>query len=232
MTVATAERTSNIITYTYVEPVYGLNYNKGYIGFTYDGDNPIAQGIAYFTKWDKIDMIRATHVLIVTGEDSCIEASGSDKHVHETPLAPYFEQSTKQIFFRKPVGLTGEVAERIVQTLRPEIGKTYDFFLIMAHALVGTVPGHVIDRLSGDKLSVSLCKLLDNPNSYICSELAAYALDQQPEYRDKGVLALPDSTINPQQLFEDDVIFEAWKTEVPKSYRKIPMPDRQPALTR
>lgn len=230
MTVATAERTSNII--TYVEPVYGLNYNKGYIGFTYDGDNPIAQGIAYFTKWDQMHMIRATHVLIVTGEDSCIEADGATNSVHETPLAPYFKRSNKQIFFRKPVGLTDEVAEHIVQTLRPEIGKTYDFPLIAAHALVGTVLGYVIDRLSGEKLSVSLCKLLDNLNSYICSELAAYALDQQPEYRDKGVLALPDSTINPQQLFEDDVIFEAWKTEVPESYRKIPMPDRQPVLAR
>lgn len=230
MTVATAERTSNII--TYVEPVYGLNYNKGYIGFTYDGDNPIAEGIAYFTRWDKVHTIRATHVLIVTGEDSCIEADAATNSVHEVPLAPYFKPSSKQIFFRKPVGLTGEVSERIVETLRPTVGMTYGFLLILAQATVDTLAGHVLDRLSGGKLSVWLCEALNNPKSYICSELAAYALDQQPEYRDKGVLALPDSTINPQRLFEDDVIFEAWKTEVPESYRKIPMSDRQPALAR
>lgn len=230
MTVATAERTSNII--TYVEPVYGLNYNKGYIGFTYDGDNPIAQGIAYFTKWDQMHMIRATHVLIVTGEDSCIEADAATNSVHEVALAPYFKPSSKQIFFRKPVGLTDEVAERIVQTLRPTLGMTYDFLLILAQAAIGTVSGYVLDRLLRGKLSVSLCEALNDPNSYICSELAAYALDQQPEYRDQGVLALPNSTINPQKLFEDDVIFEAWKTEVPESYRKIPMPEKQPALTR
>ena len=230
MTVATAERTSNNI--TYVEPVYGLNYNKGYIGFTYDGDNPIAQGIAYFTKWDQMHMIRATHVLIVTGEDSCIEADAATNSVHEVPLAPYFEPSSKQIFFRKPVGLTDEVAEHIVQTLRPTLGMTYDFLLILAQAAIGTVSGYVLDRLLRGKLSVSLCEALNDPKSYICSELAAYALDQQPEYRDKGVLALPNSTINPQKLFEDDVTFEAWKTEVPESYRKIPMLDRQPALAR
>jgi hypothetical protein len=227
MTVATAERTLNI---TYVEPVYGVNYNKGYIGFTYDSDNPIAQGIAYFTKWDQIHEIHASHVLIVTGEDSCIEADGATNRVHEVPLAPYFAPSNKQVFFRKPVGLTDEIADRIVNVLRPEIGKTYDFFLILAHALAGSVPGHVIDRLSGKKLSVFLCEALNNPDSYICSELAAYALDQQPEYKDEGTLALPDSTISPQELFEDDVTFEAWKREIPESYRRILMPDKQPAL--
>lgn len=31
-----------------LEPVYGLNYNKGYIGFTYDGTHPVGRGIALF----------------------------------------------------------------------------------------------------------------------------------------------------------------------------------------
>ena len=56
-----------------------------------------------------------------------------------------------------------------------------------------------------------LSKLLNNEKRWICSELAAYCLDEQREYRGKGVLAKPEDTIDPQELFEDEVIFEPWK---------------------
>ena len=45
---------------------------------------------------------------------------------------------------------------------------------------------------------------------WICSELTAYALDEQPEYHDQGILKRPNATISPQELFEDSVIFEPW----------------------
>jgi hypothetical protein len=48
------------------------------------------------------------------------------------------------------------------------------------------------------------------PFLWICSELVSYSLDQQPDYKDKGILARPDETINPQELFEDATIFEHW----------------------
>jgi hypothetical protein len=100
-----------------LNPVYGVNYNKGYIGFTYDGTHPVGQGIAYFTKWDKMSNISATHALIVTGENTCIEANAGTNMVEENPLQPYFEPSNCQIFFRKPKDLTDEIAERIVEIL-------------------------------------------------------------------------------------------------------------------
>jgi len=55
--------------------------------------------------------------------------------------------------------------------------------------------------------------LLNNEKRWICSELAAYCLDEQREYRGKGILAKPEDTIDPQELFEDETIFEPWKSE-------------------
>ncbi len=211
MTTTTAKRQFEI---NLIEPVYGLNYNKGYIGFTYDGTHPVGRGIAYFTKWYKMSNIHATHVLIVTGKNSCIEADAASNMVKESPLEPYFAPSNRQIFFRKPRDISDEIAARIVSTLESELGKKYDYKLILAHAISGGLPGYLMNRLSKGVLKERLSSVLDCPNSYICSELAAYALDEQPEYRDRGVLNLPNSTINPQNLFEDDEIFEPWKNAI------------------
>jgi len=100
-----------------LNPVYGVNYNKGYIGFTYDGTHPVGRGIAYFTKWDKMSNISATHALIVTGENTCIEANAGTNMVEENDLQPYFKPSNCQIFFRKPKDLTDNIAERIVDIM-------------------------------------------------------------------------------------------------------------------
>ncbi|MCE2673029.1 MAG: hypothetical protein LW635_05400 [Microcystis sp. 53598_E5] len=172
-----------------LNPVYGVNYNKGYIGFTYDGTHPVGRGIAYFTKWDKMSNISATHALIVTG--------------------------------RKPKDLTDEIAERIVEILKPESGKKYDYKLILAHAFSGSLPGQILSLLSRQKIKKLLSEALNCPDKWICSELAAYALDEQPEYRDIGVLINPNSTINPQKLFEDDLIFQAWENQVAAKFKDL-----------
>ena len=204
-----------------LNPVYGVNYNKGYIGFTYDGTHPVGRGIAYFTKWDKMSNIYATHALIVTGENTCIEANAGTNMVEENPLEPYFQPSNCQIFFRKPKDLTDEIAERIVEILKPELGKKYDYKLILAHAFSGSLPGQILDLLSRQKIKKLLSEALNCPDKWICSELAAYALDEQPEYGDIGVLINPNSTINPQKLFEDDLIFQAWENQVAAKFKDL-----------
>jgi hypothetical protein len=197
-----------------VKPVFGVNYNKGYIGFTYNGNHPIGQGIAYFTKWAKISNIYATHALIVKDEKLCIEADALKNCVTERPLKDYFDDEKCQIFFRKPKDLTDDIANRILQTVKPEVGKKYDFKLILTQALAGTFAGHFFDQLLRGKFEDKLAKILNNPNKWICSELAAYALDEQPEYKDQGILKRPNATISPQELFEDSVIFEPWKEKI------------------
>lgn len=196
---------------TTVKPVYGDNYNKGYVGFTYDKGHFIAEGIVHFTHWASMSDIYATHALIVTGEDSCIEADAGENCVEEGTLQNYFGKNTCQIFFRKPKNLTDEIANRIIQTVRREVGKKYDFKSILTQALSGSFPGRFVDRLLQGKLEDKLAEIFNDPNKWICSELAAYALDEQPEYKDQGILKRPNATISPQELFEDLVIFEPWK---------------------
>jgi hypothetical protein len=196
---------------TTVKPVYGGNYNKGYIGFTYDKGNVIAEGIVHFTHWESMSNIYATHAFVVTDKNSCIEADAGKDCVNKGTLERYFGKNTCQVFFRKPKGLTDDIANRIIQTVKPQVGKKYDFKSILTQALAGTFLGHFFDKLLRGQLENKLAEILNDPNKWICSELAAYALDEQPEYKDKGILQRPNATISPQELFEDSVIFEPWK---------------------
>jgi hypothetical protein len=81
----------------------------------------------------------------------------------------------------------------------------------VSHALiVSNVTGQLLRRLLGKKVEELLCRLKDHPDRWICSELVAHCLDVQPEYHDTGVLLASAATIDPQELFEDDLLFTAW----------------------
>jgi hypothetical protein len=69
---------------------------------------------------------------------------------------------------------------------------------------------NLLRRLNGRGFEEAVCRLKDHPDRWICSELAAHCLDQQPEYHDKGILNRSDATIDPQELFEDDELFTPW----------------------
>ncbi|MGI0488545.1 hypothetical protein ACN4EK_24305 [Pantanalinema rosaneae CENA516] len=193
-----------------IAPKFGVNYNRGYVGFTYNNNLLVCKGIAYFTRWAKMSDIYATHVLIVTGEDSCIEANAFKNQVESAPLKHYFDDPYCQIFFRKPKGLTDGIADRIIQVLEPEVGARYDFGSIFVHALSGMFLGYLLNRLLRGVPKEQIGKILTDPKKWICSELVAYGLDKQPEYKNQGILKSLNATISPQALFEDEVIFEPW----------------------
>ena len=50
-----------------IEPVFGGNYNIGYIGFSYDTASIVSKGIAKFTKSFNYSSITVSHALIVVG---------------------------------------------------------------------------------------------------------------------------------------------------------------------
>ena len=194
---------------TSVEPKFGDNYKTGYVGFTYNNVNAASLGIAYMTRWAKISDIRVSHALLVTGENECIEAR-VQHGVVRSDLKKYFDNPHCQIFFRKPIGLTGEIAARMKKLAEKQVGTKYDFNLIAAEALQGTVIGKFINTVFKGSPDRLVSKLLNEDNKWICSELVAYCLDEQPEYKGKGVLHNPTDTIDPQELFEDSVIFTPW----------------------
>lgn len=194
---------------TSIEPRYGDNYKSGYVGFTYNNINIASLGIAYMTKWARMSDIKVSHALLVTGENECIEAR-VQHGVVRSDLKKYFDNPHCQIFFRKPVGLTDEIADSMKKVAGKEVGKKYDFHLIAAQALQGIVIGKFINTVFNGRPDRLVSKLLNEDNKWICSELVAYSLNEQSEYKGKGVLHNPTDTIDPQELFEDSVIFTPW----------------------
>jgi hypothetical protein len=195
--------------FTSCEPVYGKNYGAGYVGFTYTGSNLISRGIAYVTRWSRMHPIKVSHALIVSGENECIEAHAQGG-VRRAPLSTYFNDEHCQIFFRKPRNLTPELAARIIATAAAQLGCRYDLSLIAGQLEGNLLLANLVRRLSGRGFEEAVCRLKDHPDRWICSELVAHCLDQQPEYRDRGVLNRSDATIDPQELFEDDALFTLW----------------------
>ncbi|KPJ91175.1 MAG: hypothetical protein AMJ53_12195 [Gammaproteobacteria bacterium SG8_11] len=212
----TTNSNSSPVELTSIKPMYGENYNEGYIGFTYYKTNFVCNGIAYFTRWSRVSDIKVSHALIVTGENQCVEATFT-KGVVQSDLAHYFDDPTCQIFFKKPNGLTKAIADKIVELAKKEVGTEYDTRLIASQALQGSHIGKLINSIFNGSPDRIVSKLLNNDNCWICSELVAYCLDEQLEYKNKGILSKPNETIDPQELFEDQVIFKAWKSALPSS---------------
>jgi len=193
-----------------IKPVYGENYKKGYIGFTYYNTSVISRGIAYMTRWARMGDIKVSHTLLVTGDNKCIEAH-IQNGVQKTDLTKYFDDTSCQIFFRKPVGLNMAIADNLEKVAKKELGTKYDIGLIGGEALQGSFIGKLINKLFDGKPDKLVSKLLNGDNKWICSELVAHCLSEQAEYKGKGILNNSDETIDPQELFEDMVIFEPWK---------------------
>lgn len=202
---------------TDLAPDYEVNYKTGYIGFLNKGTDITSIGIAYFTGWDTMSDIHVTHTLIVTGEDECIEADMVKNTVKVCTLSKYFNDPSCQIFFRKPILFNDAVGCSIAHKASLEVGKQYDFGAILTQGLSGSFPGRMLDRLLTGKLEELLGNMLEHPDKWICSELVAYALDEQLFYRDKGILNRPNSTISPQELFQDTEIFAPWKKSEPST---------------
>lgn len=192
-----------------VHPEWGITHAPGYVGFTYTDNSLISQGIAYFERFDRYRDIPVSHTLIVSGADECIEAQASG--VKRGKLSAYFDNPHTRISFRVPRGWTPELGLRIVASAASRIGDEYDYPLIVSEALAHTWLGNKLNRLLNhlpDRMVSGLC---NSPHREICSELVAWALNQQPELHGLGVLSRPLDTINPQQLFEDMTLFQAWR---------------------
>ena len=190
-------------------PVYGENYNQGYIGFTYKKKSVVSIGIAYITRWSRLSEVMVSHAFVVKNADECIEAVGEGVRIGS--IKHYFDDPECQVFFRKPIEYNEDIASRICKTAEKEVGKAYDSNLIPMHFLVGTMVGRAINLMTFKLAEKLVMSFANSENKWICSELAAYSLDEQPEFRDKGVLSEGNETINPQELFEDEVIFKPWR---------------------
>ena len=185
-----------------VAPIYGVNYDKGYIGFQSKDDSLICKGITYVTRWEKMSDIATQHCFVVASEHTCIESVMIPNGVKQTPLEDYF-QSDRSVFFRKPVGLTEVIADRMVEIANNEVGKSYDFAALLVQALSGSLAGRL---LLNSQVEV-IAQFVEDPNKWICSELCAHSLESA---FDRDLFLASNNSISPQELFESNV-FKSWK---------------------
>ena len=120
-----------------MEPAYGDNYKPGFLGFTQTGSSMLSVGIAHFTRWSRLSDIHISHVLVVTGENECVEAVAG-KGIVKSTLDRYFADPKTQIFFRKPRKCTQGLGQRIAETALSQAGTKYDTLVTVAQMLDGS----------------------------------------------------------------------------------------------
>lgn len=191
-------------------PKYGVDFNIGDIGYVTRKKNRriFDFAIQFFTKRQNTSGVNVSHVLIVKDASTCIEVKGPNG-VIETKLSHYLNNTDFDVFFRKPKEMTEEIADKIVRNAQKEEGKKYAYELILNDLIRGTFVGHFIDKITNYNFFDRQSYLIKRKNTSICSELAAKCLQsiQQWPYHNEGILKRPASAINPQQLFEEERIF-------------------------
>lgn len=186
-----------------VVPQYGVNYDIGYIGFTFTDDSFISQGIAWFERWDRTSPIKVSHTFVVAGPDNTIEALAEG--VVQSDLDKYFNDPHVHVFFKKPKPFNSIIAKGIVIEASKHIGEKYCYSLIVADAIDRSFIGHM--------LGLNVTKYFEHRKEEICSQLVGEVLQEQPEISKYGCLQNPARMLTPQMLFEDPFIFELWKSQ-------------------
>lgn len=197
---------------------YGIDYQKGDVGFTFDKKSWISSGIAYFTRWQRKSDIKIDHAFIVIDDSTCIEAL-SETGVATKKIQDYFNNKDTTIFFRKLKESSLDIADKITQNAKNELGKKYANFLLLVGIERGSFLGHFIDKITNGSFFDKQAQLMNQGKSFLCSSLVAHCLQkaQQWPYHDKGILKRPAPGITPQELFEDETIFMPGRIEIQRS---------------
>lgn len=201
-----------------VKPEFGINYKNGYIGFSFTDNSFIDNGVAWFSRWEKgrssnLPDLNISHAFIVSGKDECIEALDMSG-VSLSPLTKYFNDPHTHVCFRKPLGLTDEIATRMLLDASRLLGSPYDLVLVAGHIISDSFSGKLLEEITNGKSRELITWLFQTKGKYICSELCAEVLRKRPEYANKGVLAKPQYSLDPQTLFQDEIIFSPWVEDI------------------
>ncbi len=187
--------------------VYGKDYDRGWIGFNH-ADSWFASSIAHIERWKRKSDIIISHVFVCSGDDECVEAAYPKGVVRTKLHDEYWSRPDRYVIFRKPKNLTPELADRIVATAEAELGADFDFNTTANLALQKNFLGWIVNMLTQEAANRAADRLIEDDNRWLCSALAAYCLREQSEYNGVGILQYRPGMITPQELFEDDELFE------------------------
>jgi hypothetical protein len=188
-------------------PVYGKDYDRGWFGFNHS-TSWMSQLIGNVGHRRRESPIVISHAFVVTGEDLCVEAAFKKGVLVSSLTEQYFEKPSRYVVFRKPKGLTPELADRICELAESQVGTRFDNGVLIAHTLNDHFLGWLVNKMTGDAARAAADAAFNQKDEWICSELAAFILNQIPQYAGKGNLADRPGMLTPQELFENDEIFE------------------------
>lgn len=181
-------------------------YNTGYVFFTHAHDR-IASGIDWFQRFGRGENLPVHHTGIVV-DSAHVEEAHWRSGVRKAHLPDYLADPDTLIVFRRPRGWTPELGQRIAQAALSRDGRPYNKGLILSQLASNTFLGHLLNGVLRGMPEVWLCRMLDNRQAFICSQLSAWALNEQPEFKGRGILSAPLDTITPQELYDDPVLWE------------------------
>ncbi|QDT38556.1 hypothetical protein [Stratiformator vulcanicus] len=188
-------------------PEYGKDYGRGWIGFNHAG-SWFSSAIAHVQRWDKKEDIDISHVLIVSGEDECIEAAYPKGVVRTGLTEGYWDKTDRYVVFRQPKDLTEDIADQLIETAERELGNKFDYSSVANMAVQKNFVGWMINKMFFNKPAELADKLNTDDDEWVCSSLAAYCMAQIDQYEDAELLQRPPGVISPQELFEADGLFE------------------------
>lgn len=188
-------------------PVYGKDYDRGWFGFNHS-TSWMSRVIGSDGHYRRKSSIVISHAFIVIGEDLCVEAAFRKGVLVSSLTAQYFERPERYVVFRKPRNLTPELADEICRLAEREVGTRFDNGMVLAHSLNDTFVGWIANKVTAGALEAAAEAQLGSEDEWICSGLVAYVLDQTPQFNGVGNLAGRPAMLTPQELFENDEIFE------------------------
>ncbi len=185
-------------------------YNVGYAFFIHS-HAALALGIDYFER-NALPAggplrLPVHHTGIVTGINSCVESHWQTGVAFRT-LQEYLVNPDVLIVFRRPVGWTADLGRRIALAAQSRVGAPYNKGLILSMLCSNSMVGRLVNRIFRGAPERWVANRLDNRKAFICSELVVWSFNQMPELRGKGCLSRPENTIDPQELFVDEALFE------------------------
>jgi len=188
-------------------PNYGTDYARGWIGFNH-ADSWFSRGIAHVEQWKQKSDITVSHVFVVTAEDECVEAAYPKGVVRSKLSEEYWPKEDRYVIFRKPKNLTEDLADRIAEAAEKELGADFDHYTTANLALQKNFLGWILNSMTMDGMNWTFDQLVESDSRWLCSALGAYCLKSQPEFDGIGVLKNRPGMLTPQELFEDDALFE------------------------
>lgn len=181
-------------------PIYGVDYDLGYVMCMFTDDSFISKGIYWFTRPLRGSKIKVTHVGIVTGCDEVVEAVPSG--IVKGNLTDKFSNPHVHIFFRKPKGWTEEIGYKTAHEALSHVGKhRYNFPLIAVHALSGWLPGRLVNLITFHGFEY-LTAWAVSRLGMICSQIVAYVLRKFYEW--VGFLKQTPAAVTPMEIALDE----------------------------